>query len=35
MKIEMGNTRPEHYKEYWPGQYKFFITLSFYAVYQV
>ncbi|HPJ76425.1 MAG TPA: flavin reductase family protein [Clostridia bacterium] len=29
MKIEMGNTRPEHYKEYWPGQYKFFHHFEF------
>ncbi|MFA5206702.1 MAG: hypothetical protein WC708_20070 [Lentisphaeria bacterium] len=24
MKIEIGETKPAHYTEYWPGQYKFF-----------
>ena len=24
MKIEIGETKPKHYREYWPGQYHFF-----------
>jgi flavin reductase (DIM6/NTAB) family NADH-FMN oxidoreductase RutF len=24
MKIEIGETKPKHYREYWPGQYQYF-----------
>jgi len=31
MKIEIGEQRPPHLKEYWPGQYHFFSHLEYTA----
>lgn len=31
MKIEIGSSKPEKYKEYWPGQYKVFSHFEYIA----